>query len=85
MFEEKYLQDLEEGVPYHMMMTQLGGKDGFEASKAAGDCWSQVGADGKTLWYVNKQKKSRKVGFKDTSLTNMGSKKIDGKTVPDFM
>ena len=83
MFEEKYLQELEEGVPYHMMMTMLGGKDNMEASKAAGDCWSQE-VNGKTMWFVNKTKKSRKVGLNDQSQVNMGSKKLDSKTVPDF-
>ena len=82
-FEEKCLEDAEQGVPYHRMMTMLGGKENFDAAKALGDIWSME-VNGKTMWYMPTTTKSRKVGYIDSSTTNMGSKKIDGATVHDF-
>ena len=62
-----------------VMMQQCGGKEAFEEALANGDITMQKDANGKEKYYQDQIRKVRKVGWKDTSTTHMGTKKIDGK------
>ena len=78
-FEERYMSDKAVGLIKAVMVAKCGGREGFEDAKARGDIHSEVDDAGKEKWFYPVSEKVRKVGWRDTSTTNMGARKIDGK------
>jgi hypothetical protein len=78
-FEERFRVEKSQGYIKAVMVQKCGGTAGFNEAKAEGDIYSKIDENGREKWYYDTSEEVRKVGWRDESKVNMGSKKVDTK------